>query len=544
MTTGSPFKLPEMPHNEPLRLSELCQYGVLDTEEEALFDEITELAAQVCQTPIALISLVDADRQWFKSHKGLDVRETDRKVAFCAHAILHDEIMEIADARKDPRFAQNPLVTGPPHIRFYAGVPLVSESGYRLGTLCVISDRPHTLNSVQKQSLKTLSKSVMSHLELRRKNSLLAEQSQLKSDFLSYVSHEVKTPLNAINSFSQLLLEEARASKDSANKLEALNHIHTSGTRLLEVVNSILDLRQMEAGTLELTPRSVKSRALFTHVFSFAEQQSKIKGVELTTTLSQSLPEWIYLDDNKFTQIVVNLLSNAIKFTPAGQSVCCNVNWQQRGIVITVKDNGPGISSQELEHLFTPFVRLASARHTEGSGLGMAITKALIDLMKGHIHVDSELGKGTSIEVIVPVNTSTSQQANPDGISPATDCTDVLVVEDNEINRLVMQALLAPFPCRVVTADTGEQAIDACENNSFGLILMDLNLPGMSGLEASQTICKRYPQACIVALTADSLVDEHKLRAAGISQKLTKPVDKIQLSELLKQLLANKDNHK
>ena len=157
------------PLSEAERLGLLRMYCILDTAAERAFDDLTKLAATVCGTPIALISLVDDRRQWFKSKVGLDAEETPRDVAFCAHAIERkDELFEVENAALDPRFADNPLVTGDPKIRFYAGAPLVVESGAALGTLCVIDRRPRSLTPDQRSALETIRSAVVSLLELRR----------------------------------------------------------------------------------------------------------------------------------------------------------------------------------------------------------------------------------------------------------------------------------------------------------------------------------------------------------------------------------------
>jgi hypothetical protein len=156
--------------SEKKRLKVLWQYDVLDTIPEALFDDLTELAAGICEAPVALISLVDEKRQWFKSKFGLTVSETSRDVSFCAHAIQQPDLFIIPDATQDVRFASNPLVTSDPKIRFYAGAPLTTPDGYALGTLCVIDKVPRELRSEQKQALRILARHVVSQLELRRRS--------------------------------------------------------------------------------------------------------------------------------------------------------------------------------------------------------------------------------------------------------------------------------------------------------------------------------------------------------------------------------------
>jgi GAF domain-containing protein len=160
---------------ETKRLKVLWQYDVLDTVPEELFDDLTELAARICEAPIALISLVDEDRQWFKSKVGVTISETSRDISFCAHAIRGQDLFIIPDATKDLRFANNPLVTSDPKIRFYAGAPLIAPDGEALGTLCVIDKVPRELSGDQQQALRVLARHVMTQLELRRHAKDLAD---------------------------------------------------------------------------------------------------------------------------------------------------------------------------------------------------------------------------------------------------------------------------------------------------------------------------------------------------------------------------------
>jgi GAF domain-containing protein len=163
------------PKNEEARLAALEKYAILDTDPEAAFDDLTQLASYVCKTPMAMISLIDEERQWFKSKVGSTSTETSRDVAFCSNAIMQDDVFVVPDATKDERYRNNPMVVADPHIRFYAGAPLITDEGYALGTLCVIDQKPRELEPEQRDALKALSRLVLAQLEFRRNLMLLKE---------------------------------------------------------------------------------------------------------------------------------------------------------------------------------------------------------------------------------------------------------------------------------------------------------------------------------------------------------------------------------
>lgn len=205
-----------MPPDEPARIAELESLEVLDTLPERSYDDITRLASQICDVPIALVSLVDSDRQWFKSRIGLDATETSRDIAFCAHAIVDtSQMMIIPDTTVDRRFAENPLVVDNPNIRFYAGVPLVSETGNALGTLCVMDRKPRLLTTDQRQALEALARQVMNQLSLRQalrhvrqQQKELVAATRQRDNLVAAISHELRTPLTAVLGFIDILRDQ------------------------------------------------------------------------------------------------------------------------------------------------------------------------------------------------------------------------------------------------------------------------------------------------------------------------------------------------
>jgi signal transduction histidine kinase len=182
-----------IPSNEELRLNDLYSYEILDTEPEEEFNDLVELASVFCKTPISLISLVDRDRQWFKARKGFDETQTERSSSFCAHALLGDEVMVVQDAAADSRFSDNPLVTGEHKIRFYAGAPIVSPDGYKLGTVCVLDNKPQQFSDEQRTMLTLISKQVTKLLDLRQKNLLIQKRA---NESIAYKSQIISRVLN------------------------------------------------------------------------------------------------------------------------------------------------------------------------------------------------------------------------------------------------------------------------------------------------------------------------------------------------------------
>jgi signal transduction histidine kinase len=528
--------------DENARLKTLFDYDVLDTEAEKIFDDLTQLAAQTCNTPITLISLIDSDRQWFKSKVGLDTEETSRDIAFCAHAIHQKGIFEVEDTLQDKRFFDNPLVTSAPNIRFYAGTPLVSPDGHAIGTLCVIDDKPNKLTKDQRQALEVLGRSVMSQMELRKKIKELKLANEHKTEFLSNMSHELRTPLNAIIGFSHLMLDDIKHHTLPAKFSEYISHIDYSGRRLLSVVNSVIDLNKIEAGMMQVQIEIVCLREYIKDLEGMLAITANEKDVEFSVYISEHLPTHLAIDQAKVSQIITNLVHNAIKFTDSGKWVKVEISMNNEKLVITVADQGEGISSEDQTKLFSKFQQVGQAKSSEGSGLGLSITQGLIEILGGTINVLSTLGSGSIFKVILPQLSDTDiLQQNPiiESQKASFDLNSkILLVEDNEINQAVMLAIFESLDLPIKIVGTGEEAVEIVNSSHFDLIFMDIHLPGIDGRQASEQIKHVHPNIPIVALSADAFnkhnfADNDKIW----DQYLCKPVEKEKLVQTLNRFI-------
>ncbi len=406
-----------LPANELQRLEVLHACAVLDTPPEGAFDEITDLAAELFHVPISLVSLVDETRQWFKSRHGLDVEHTPREISFCTHAILQSGVFEIQDAFADGRFADNPLVTGEPHIRFYAGTTLVTPDGRALGTLNVIDTVPRKLSDREKHMLTVLGRQVTAQLELRRKATELREQvnerqraraaaeeaNQAKSQFIARMSHEIRTPLNAILGFAQLLQIEGAGGSDLPAK-DRVGQILRAGELLLDLVNETLDLSRIEAGAVDLHPEHRLLGPILRACIEMVSEAARHAQVELHNSVDPIGGPSLTVDPTRLKEIVINLLSNAVKYNRHGGSVTLSATLHAGSVRIAVADTGPGLDDAQLSKLFQPFSRLGAERTgIPGTGLGLAISKRLSLLMGGDLRVCSVPGQGTTFTLELPV---------------------------------------------------------------------------------------------------------------------------------------------
>ncbi len=390
---------PTEPENEKERLENLKSFSILDTLPEEDYDNITKIAAEICNMPIALISLVDDKRQWFKSHHGLEATETPKEYAFCAHAINDPKnVFVVQDARKDERFHDNPLVSGNPEVVFYAGVPLTSENGLPLGTLCVIDHKPNLLSQSQIQSLSALSNQVMKLLELRKNKHLLEEalkdleeKNEALEKFAYVAAHDLKSPLLSISGLANLLVEEYKVKIDNEG-MEMLEMIIHSSENLASLVDGLLQYSKSDSVLNQeksiIGLKEMKTEML--ELFNFDH------SVEMTINSSLSS---IKANKTAINQILINLVANAIKYNDKELAkIEISVSEASKKYKFSVKDNGPGIAPENQQKIFNIFEKLNSQDRfgREGNGIGLATVKKLVEKLGGAIKVDSDLGNGAT----------------------------------------------------------------------------------------------------------------------------------------------------
>lgn len=367
-----------------------------------------------------------------------------------------------------------------------------------------------------------------------------------KSRFLAVTSHEMRTPLNGVMGVLDLL----STTKLTRTQRDYLETAVTSGEILQHHIDTVLDITRIEAGAIELKPQRFNIHGLLQEVYqSYAITADKNwNTIEL---LVEDGLDYIVLDRNRLRQILLNLVGNALKFTEYGLvriHAWCDTDQNGRRLFkLTVSDTGCGIAPENIDRIFDDFVTLDASygRKTNGYGLGLSICRRISSAMGGEIAVFSTLKKGTVFTIQLPEANAVDmphEEKSNEVISQDTYDLDVLIVEDNETNRLIASAMLEQFGCRVTLAVDGEDGLAAAASNSFDLVFMDLSMPKMDGLEAVERIRAESiidPEVPIVFLTAHAMQEEEeRMRAAGVEHVLMKPLRRRNLASLLQKLFG------
>ncbi len=365
---------------------------------------------------------------------------------------------------------------------------------------------------------------------------------QAKSTFLFNMSHDIRTPMNAIIGFTGM----AEKHIDEKNRvLDALSKVKMSSDHLLKLINDVLDMSRIESGTVHIDEEPLCIDMIRDNLFSILNGSAEAKNIRLTANVKENTEHhWLYADRLRLMRVLTNIISNSIKYTNPGGKIDLTIEelpCEKEGFAhyrCTVSDTGIGMSREFLEHVFEPFSRAESATKSGvvGTGLGMAITKSLVELMGGTIAIDSELGKGTVVcidlenriaEPVIP-EAEAEAEAMPDLIGKK-----VLLVEDNELNREIATEILEEAGLLVDTAEDGDIAVEKVKNavpGQYDLVLMDIQMPKMNGYEATKAIralkaeyASRLP---IIAMTANAFdEDKQNALAAGMNAHISKPIN-------------------
>jgi PAS domain S-box-containing protein len=434
--------------------------------------------------------------------------------------------------------------------------------------------------------IRDISARKQAEAQLKQSNEELARATRLKDEFLANMSHELRTPLTAILGMSEILQEEV------FGELNEKQHQYTevianSGKHLLKLINDILDVSKISAGKLELDISTVSVKELCTSSLVFLKQQAHSKHIQLTTNLPADLED-IDVDERRIRQVLINLLTNAVKFTPAGGQVTLEVRVQELEsdsqnatsknrigtmtqvhdhqeilasgpwILFSVIDTGIGIAPADQVKLFRPFIQIDSSlnRHYEGTGLGLALVKQIVELHGGFVSLTSQLGQGSCFKVYLPYCLQSKSIAAPNApqfsdrssipasepVASSSDPPLILLAEDNQANIDTLSSYLEIHNYQLLIARNGQEAIDLTQTHCPALVLMDIQMPGVDGLEAIQTI-RQDPQLAeipIIALTALAMDgDRDRCLAAGANDYLAKPVKLKQLVATIQQLLRS-----
>lgn len=398
-----------IPENETDRLQKLHDYEILDTATEQDYDDIARLVTEICNTPISTISFVDRDRQWFKAGIGVSSRETSRDVAFCAHTILGDDIFTVHDASADPRFDDNPLVTIDPRLKFYAGVPLITPDGYRLGALCAIDRKPRTLTAQQEEGLRILARHVVDLLELRRsrkeleiQNQQLTELSDMKSRLMSIMAHDLRSPIATLHSF-MALFDSGDLSREEQRKVIAdLGKVLDSTRYLMDNVIGWAS-RSLENTRFQVSEIDLEqfARELTESLHHEAERKSNALVVEISPAARDR--RVVRSDLNILVFVVRNILANANKFTARG-TITLRIDVEGNATRFVVADTGVGMSDATRASLFDWSTRSGKPGTSgeKGAGLALLFCHDFVRRMGGTLTVESSPGAGTTMTGSVP----------------------------------------------------------------------------------------------------------------------------------------------
>ncbi len=369
--------------------------------------------------------------------------------------------------------------------------------------------------------------------------------SKIKSEFIANINHEVRTPLNSILGFVDLLREENIKGKS----LEYVNIIDSSSQNLLYIMEDILEFSHLDKDKLYIEKRDFETQKEFQVITHLFKTKCSLKSISLTLSLSTALPKYINTDPYRIKQILTNLISNAVKYSDKGKIIFIDVNYKNDSLYISVRDEGVGIQEDKLKDIFESFSQEdnSAAKKHEGLGIGLAVSNKLIELLGGKLEAKSKVGVGSEFYFSLPAPMSKKPELKNRTIKDITfEGKKILLVEDSKANQVFMKIVLKKLKIEFDIANDGLEAIEAFKHNRYDLILMDENMPNLNGTEATKEILKierkeHLKHTIIVALTANAHHDDRKkFLDAGMDEYLTKPLDRTKFNKVLNSFFRHK----
>ena len=523
---------------------EIEQRKQAQEEREALFKDLekeiqdkSEQEAQARRLSTLLRSIIDAspDLIYYRNEEGrfagcnriaeLMTGKTEQELLGLTPKDVYEEDLARQIVASDHEVLEtNASITEELWLRFADGrrryfemkrVPFFDKEGNRLGLLSFGRDMT----------------------ERKQAENAAAKASTDKTRFIATISHELRTPLNGIVGLSRML----RDTELSDEQFNWVSTIYASAITLGNIFNDIIDLDKLDRDKLELSLKTISLKDFTEELSSIIRLLAADKQLELKTTINDPLPRLVEIDGTRLRQILWNILFNAVKFTQKGHVSLSVSSTKPDGdkayVTFIIEDTGVGIPESEIDKIFAMYYQVDHPDHQSatGTGIGLAICKQMVDLMKGEIHVSSKVGKGTRFEIVLPVQISNSPmkvaQLEVTGLN-------ILLVEDIELNVMVAKALLEKLGQKVDVAMTGQEAIDKVRANQYDLILLDIQLPDMTGFDVASTIIEEdlVMQTPIVALTANVIKKRDEYLENGMDDVIAKPIKKSRVIEVFNEL--------
>ncbi len=416
---------------------------------------------------------------------------------------------------------------------------LTVSNRYRLGLFLAVMI---TIGGIASGMIITLRRSAEA-LEQAKTSADAANRA--KSQFLASINHELRSPLNAIIGFIQILLRDTSLTPTQCERLDIINR---NSEHLLGLINDVLAVSQIEAGRITLSEQAFDVDHLCHTLEQLLSMRATDKNLQFLVQADPDIPQHVIADEGKLRQVLVNLVGNAIKFTQTGR-VSVHVGYQDERLIFSVHDTGPGITDDELEVLFEPFVQAqAGQRAQQGTGLGLSISREYVRLMGGDITIDSAVDEGTTFQFDIQVRLASSDEVRPQpqphqviGLAAGQPACRILIVEDRWSNRTLLVQLLRPLGFEVREATNGEEGLEVWEQWQPHLILMDMRMPKLDGYDTTRRIKAHEtgPNTVIIALTASTFEEERaNILAVGCDDYLRKPVAPAVLLDKLSEHLS------